>query len=134
MSEQQNVALIQKLLEAFGRGDIQTIVDHCTSDCQFYCPGPDAVPFTGRKNGPEEIRASYFDPMLSTQNNANLRVDQFIAQGDTVVVIGNYTADIKETGKTVDSPVALIFDIKDGRVSRHMVIGDTAALAASYTK
>jgi hypothetical protein len=33
MTERQNVTLIRK---AFGRGDIQTILDHCTSNCEFY--------------------------------------------------------------------------------------------------
>ena len=132
MSEQQNVALIQKCLESFGRGDVPTILDHCTGDCEFYCPGPSAIPYTGRKKGLAEIQ-SYFDQLIGTQSDPNLSIDEFVAQGDSVVAIGRYKARITATGKSIDSPVVLTFKVQDGKIARHMVIGDTAALAASYS-
>jgi uncharacterized protein len=132
MSEQQNIALIQNALEAFGRGDVKAILDYCTSDCEFNCPGPAIIPYTGTSTGRAEIQ-SYFDSLIGTQNDANLTISEFVAQGDTVVAIGRYMANIKATGKSIDSPVVLTFKLHDGRIARHMVIGDTAALAASYT-
>jgi ketosteroid isomerase-like protein len=132
MSERENVALIQKLLEAFGRGDVGTILDNCTDDCRFYCPGPAIVPYAGTRTGRKEIQ-SYFDSLIGTQSNPVLKIEQFVAQDDNVVAIGSYAAEIRSTGKRVESPVVLTFKIEDGRVKRHMVIGDTAALAASYS-
>jgi ketosteroid isomerase-like protein len=132
MSEEQNVALIQKLFDAFGRGDIQTILDNSTDDSEFVSPGPSIIPYSGTKRGRAEIK-SYFDALLGTQNNMNLSIDQFVAQGDTVVAIGHYRATVKATGKSIDSPVVLTFHIQNGKVRRHMVLGDTAALADSYT-
>ncbi|MFL6446174.1 MAG: nuclear transport factor 2 family protein [Bryobacteraceae bacterium] len=132
MSEQENVALIQRAFEAFGRGDVQAILDISTSDSEFYSPGPEVIPYAGIKKGRAEIQ-SYFDVLLATQKNAKLRIDQFVAQGDTVVAIGNYSAQVIATGKSMNSPVALVFHIRDGKIARHIVFGDTAALAASYT-
>ena len=132
MSEQQNIALIQKALEAFGRGDVETILNYCTSDCEFYCPGPTVIPYAGTKRGRAEI-LSYFDGLISTQTDPNLIIEEFVAQANTVVAIGRYRAKIKATGKPIDSPVVLTFRVQDGKIARHMVIGDTAALAASYT-
>lgn len=131
MSEQQNVTLIQKLFEAFGRGDVQTILGHCTKDCEFYCPGPAVIPYAGRKKGPAEIQA-YFDALIGTQSNAILSIDQFVAERDTVVAIGRYTAKVNSTGKSIDTPVVLTFQVEGGKVARHMVIGDTAAIGSSY--
>ena len=133
MSEQQNVTLIQKALEAFGRGHVQTIIAHCTNDCEFYCPGPASIPYAGTKKGRAEIQG-YFDALIGTQSNANLSIDQFVTQGATVVAIGRYTAKVNSTGKPIDTPVVLTFEVHDGKITRHMVIGDTAALAASYTE
>jgi ketosteroid isomerase-like protein len=132
MSEQQNVALIQKLFDAFGRGDIQTILNHFTDDAEFYSPGPSIIPYAGTKRGRAEIQ-SYFDALLSTQSNMNLSIDQFVAQGDTVVAIGRYRARVNATGKSIDSPIVLSFHVQDGNVRRNMVLADTAALADSYT-
>jgi ketosteroid isomerase-like protein len=132
MSEQQNVSLIQKMFEAFGRGDIRTILDSCAADCEFYYPGPAIIPYAGTKKGRAEIQ-SHFDAILGTQSNQNLRIDQFVAQGDTVVAIGLYKAVVNSTGKAIESPVVLTFEVRDGTVRRHMSLGDTAAVAASYT-
>jgi hypothetical protein len=132
MNEQQNVTLIQRAFEAFGRGDVQTILNLCSDDCEFRCPGPEIIPYAGTKRGRSEIQA-YFDALLTTQKNANLSVDQFVAQGNTVVAIGRYSAQVNSTGKSIDTPVILAFDIQDGKIRRHLVTGDTAAIADSYT-
>jgi ketosteroid isomerase-like protein len=132
MSEQQNVSLIQKMFDAFGRGDVQTILENCAVDCEFYCPGPTIIPYTGTKKGRAEIQ-TYFDAILGTQSNQDLRIDQIVAQGDTVVAIGLYKSSVKSTGKAIESPVVLTFEVRDGTVRRHMSLGDTAAVAASYT-
>lgn len=132
MGEQQNIDLIQKALEAFRRGDVEAILNFCTTGCEFYCPGPAVIPYAGTKRGRAEI-LSYFDGLIGTQSDPNLTIEEFVAQADTVVAIGRYRAKIKATGKPVDSPVVLTFKVQDGKIARHMVIGDTAALAASYT-
>ena len=132
MNEQQNVALVQKALEAFGRGDVQTILDLSSNDSEFRCPGPEIIPYAGTKRGRSEIQ-TYFDALLTTQKNANLSIDRFVAQGDTVVAIGRYTAQVISTGKPIDTPVMLAFEFQDGKIKRHLVLGDTAAIANSYT-
>ena len=132
MTEQQNLTVIQKAFEAFGRGDVQTILGHCTDDCEFFCPGPTTIPYAGTKKGRAEIQG-YFDDLIGTQSDVNLSIDQFVSQGDTVVAIGRYRAKVNSTGKPIDSPVVLTFKLQDGKIARHMVIGDTAAVAASYT-
>ncbi len=56
MAEQENVALIQKLLKAFARGDIRTIVESCAEDCETHHDGPAAIPYA---DGRAERSASY---------------------------------------------------------------------------
>lgn len=131
MGKQDNVALIQKLFDAFGRGDIQTILDHVTADSDWSNPGPASIPYAGTFRGPDEIRR-YFERLAGTQSAVRLTTDQFVAQGDTVVALGRYAGSVTATGKPFDLPVALVFRIRDGRVAQHMVFGDTAAMAASY--
>jgi len=132
MNEQQNVALIQKMFEAFRRGDIQAILDSLSPDCEFFHPGPAVIPYTGRKKGRAEIQA-YFAAITSNQSNHNIRIDQFVAQDDNVVAIGWYTGVVNSTRKTIDSPVVFTFEVQRGKVRRHMLITDTAALVASYS-
>ena len=132
MSEQQNVDLIKATFDAFGRGDVHSILSHCTSDCEFNSPGPSSIPYSGPKKGHAEIQ-SYFDILMRTQKDENLAIEEFVAQGDTVVAIGRYTATVRSTGKPINTPVILVFHVHEGKIARHMVLGDTAAVAASYT-
>jgi len=132
MKEQQNIALIQKLFEAFGRADIQAMLDTFSADAEVFYPGPAIIPQAGRRKGKTEIRA-YFDAISTNQSNHNVRMDQYVAQDDNVVVIGRYSGVVNSTGKTIDVPVVFTFEVRDGSVKRHMVITDTAAQAASYT-
>jgi ketosteroid isomerase-like protein len=131
VSEQANVALVQKVFEAFGRGDTRTILDLCTSDSEFYSPGPEIIPYAGRKKGRSEIQ-TYFDSLLSTQRNANLSIDEYVAQGNKVVAIGRYRAEVSATGKAIDTTVMLGFWIENGKIARHLVLGDSAAVAECY--
>ena len=132
MQEQQNVALIQKIFEAFGRGDIEEILTCCSTDCEFYYPGPAIIPYAGRKKGHAEIRA-YYEAILNNQSSHDLKVDRIIAQDDNVVAIGSYKGVVNSTGKTIESPLVLTYEVQNGSVIRHMLLGDTAAGAAAYT-
>jgi ketosteroid isomerase-like protein len=132
VSEEANVALVQKAFDAFGRGDVQTILDLSTSDSEFHCPGPAIVPYAGLKRGRTEIKDA-FDTILATQKNVRLSIERMIAQGDDVVAIGEYSTEVIPTGKSVKSPIVIAFQIQNGKISRHLVMGDTAAMADAYT-
>lgn len=132
MNEQQNVAILQKAFAAFGRGDIDGILEACADDAEFHLAGPPTIPFAGTKKGKGEIR-TYFETLIGTQQDANLRIDEFVAQNNTVVAIGHYSAKIKATGKPIDTPLALSYHMQDGKIKEHRVFGDTAALADGYT-
>ena len=132
MAEQQNIDLVKAAFDAFGRGDVQGILSLCTSDCEFNTPGPSVIPYAGQKKGNAEIH-SYFDILLRSQTNQNLAIDEFVAQADTVVAIGRYSATVRSTGKPINTPVVLVFHLRDSKIARHMVLSATAAVAASYT-
>ncbi|MGC2656563.1 MAG: nuclear transport factor 2 family protein [Bryobacteraceae bacterium] len=132
MNEQQNVALVKKAFEAFGRGDVQAILDFSSNDSELYFPGPDVIPYAGRKRGRSEMQ-TFFDSLITTQKNVNLSIDQFVAQDNAVVAIGRYTGQVKSTGKSIDTPVVLAFHIEGGKITRHLLMSDTAAIASSYT-
>jgi uncharacterized protein len=132
MNEQENVALVRKLYDAFARGDVETILNHVTDDTEWSNPGPATVPYFGDRRGPTQVR-EFFDRLIGTQENPNLTIDQLIAQGDTVAALGRYSGTVKATGKPFDSVVGHFFAIRGGKVARWIGLGDTANAAAAYT-
>jgi ketosteroid isomerase-like protein len=132
MSEQQNVALIQKMYDAFSRGDIQTIIDALTPDVEWIAEGPSSVSYFGKMKGPDEVRSKFFATLAETQQDQKLTPETWVAQGDNVAMFGRYSAKVKATGKQFDSPLGHLFRIRDGKVSKFVNLGDTAAVAAAY--
>lgn len=132
MSAEKKVALIQRMFEAFAHGDIQTILDNCAEDCEFQAIGPAAIPHAGTHVGREAIRDNYFGPLMATQTNQRRKIDRYVVEGDAVVAIGRYTATVISTGKTLDTPIALIFELEGGKVKRNLLLSDSAAGEAAY--
>lgn len=132
MNEQQNVALIQKMYDAFAKGDIQTIVEHLTPDVEWLAEGPSSVPYFGRMRGPAEVQSKFFGGIATTQEDMKLTMEDFIAQGDGVAAFGRYSAKVKATGKRFDAPLGHLFRVRDGKVAKFLNLGDTAAVAEAY--
>ncbi|MGA8025977.1 MAG: nuclear transport factor 2 family protein [Bryobacteraceae bacterium] len=133
MNEQENIALVKKLYDAFAKGDIKTILAHLSDDVKWSSPGPDTIPYSGDKTGPTEVR-EFFSELVGTQENVNLTIDQFVAQGDAVATLGRYSGNVKATGEPFDSVVGHFFTIRAGKVSRWIGLADTAHAAAAYTR
>ena len=126
-----NTTLIQTMYAAFGRGDIQTILDHLAPDVEWTLNGPEVIPYSGKKVGPSQV-VTFFEALASTQDHPKLTIDEYIAQGDKVATVGRYSAVVKSTGKVIDGPVAHIFTIKNGKVVRFLDFVDTAQMADAY--
>jgi ketosteroid isomerase-like protein len=133
MNEQANADLVLKLYDAFSRGDIQTILNHVSEDIHWETPAPKSVPYAGTFSGPKGVQ-QFFTALGGTQRNQKLTTDEVVAQGDKVVTIGRYSADVTETGKHLDAFVVHVFTVQNGRITRFMDYGDTAAMVEAYSK
>jgi ketosteroid isomerase-like protein len=132
MNEQQNTALIQKMYDDFGRGDIPAILAALADDVEWSLEGPAIVPYTGNRKGPAEV-LGFFEGLVTTQTNMKLTIEHWVAQGDIVATVGRYSGTVTATGKSFDTAIAHFFTIKDGKVTRLVDFGDTAAFAEAYT-
>ena len=130
MSEQTNTALIQSMYAAFGRGDIQVILANTTADAEWVNYGPAAVPYFGNYTG--RVPA-FFKAIDESTTGGDVAVDRYIASGDIVVTEGRYTATVRNTGARIDSPIAHVFTLRDGKVTSWKGYGDTAAVLAAHT-
>jgi uncharacterized protein len=131
MSEQSNSDLVLAMYAAFSRGDSQFIIDNVADDIEWITYGPSSIPYAGTFKGKAGV-ARFFQLLESTQQNQRLTTDKVIAQGDTVATVGRYSATVKATGKSADTPIAHIFTLRGGKVSRFLDFFDTAVVAAAY--
>lgn len=132
MPEQENVDLIRRLYEAFGKGDINTIIDHLASQFVWRFDAPSTVPFAGDFKTPDEVRRGFFGSLAETQKDQAVKPEEFIARDDNVVMIGRYSAVVTATNKRIDVPLVHVFSIQNGKVTRYLNFTDSATIAEAY--
>lgn len=123
MSEQDNKELIRRGYEAFSNGDVETVMDLFDDDIEWVQPGQSAV--SGTFHGKAEV----MDQLGQlAEKGLTVRLDQLIAEGDTVVALTDVTVG-GETSRDAD-----VFTIRDGKTVSARMHGDTALLERIYGK
>lgn len=128
MSE-HNVAIVRKGYEAFGRGDIETLLSLLAESVEWTSPGPADLPTAGARHGRQQV-GEFFKVVNELFDFQRFEQKTFIAEGDRVVVLGESTLKVKATGKVLDDEWAHVFTLRAGQiVSFHEYI-DTADVVA----
>ena len=131
MSE-ANIATVQSLYAAFGRGDIDAIVNGCLPDVTWASGGrkEDYPPF-GMRKGTGAVR-DFFRSVAEVQDFDEFSPREFYADRDKVFVLGRYRMRVKKTGQKVASDWVHVLTFRGGKVSDFREFTDTAAFAAAY--
>lgn len=103
MAEQQNVALVTKLYEAFGRGDTAFIIDQLTDDVRWVSHFEPIVPWGGDFSGKTQV-PRFFQAIGESVDVTAFNPGEFVAQGETVVSMGEFGCKVRATGKSALTP------------------------------
>jgi ketosteroid isomerase-like protein len=129
---QTNVAFIQSMYAAFGKGDIGTILSGVTPDIDWACNGRASdFPTFGPHEGPNGVN-DFFKKVAEHVNFSEFSPNEFYADGDRVFVLGHYALTAKKTGKTMASEWCHVFTFKNGKVAKFREFLDTAKAAEAY--
>lgn len=129
MSEPQNVEVIRKAYDAFGKGDFQELVSLLSEDVSWLTPGPPDMPTAGYRRGHQAVH-EYFMTLATVGDIVRFEPKDFLTHGDKVVVLGDDIVRMKASGKDVDFHWVHIFIVKDGKVSCFEERADVSALVA----
>ena len=131
MAQAENKQLIQSLYDAFAQGNAQYILDRVTDDVEWRNEGPESVPYMGQFNGKAGVRR--FFEQFATVQAGKVTAHEFIVTDDKVIALGRFTATVTATRKKIDAAIAHVFTIRDGKVTRWLGYGDTAASVEAYS-
>ena len=133
MNEQDNLRVVQEAYAAFGRGDIPAVLSTLANGVEWLTPGPiDTLPLAGRRRDSEEV-AQFSATLAETLEMEQFEPQEFIAQGDKVVVLGHFRYLVKATGSAIESDWAHIFTLDNGRTVSFREYYDTAAAVKAFT-
>ena len=101
MSTNENVETCKKAYAAFAEGDVETVMTYYDDDVEFVVPGNSTVSGTYRAAaGVTELWAKL------AEQSGTMTPSRFLADGDNVVVIGQFTAGGESAPKPYWSPSA----------------------------
>jgi ketosteroid isomerase-like protein len=129
---QDGIGLVRRCYEAFGRGDIDTIVAALAPDVEWEIVGRTADhPLFGPRQGPAAVR-DFFRFLSENQEFSDFSPREFHEAGGKVFVLGHYEARLKKNGRSAASDWVHVFTIEGGRIAAFREYSDTARLAEAW--
>ncbi len=132
MDEQENTKLVKRGYELFKSGDVEGFLNMFSDDVSWETPTIENTPFNGKISGKENL-ANWITKYSEAEEMQVFEQDEFIAQGDKVVVLGHCKTRTKSTNKGYTTNLVHIFTVKDGKVTEFLELFDTAAAEKAYT-
>jgi uncharacterized protein len=132
MNEQANRQLVQQAYQSVKAGDVQSLLNSLAEDVQWQLPEMENVPFAGTWHGREQV-GQFFSTVAQAQDVVEFESEDFIAQGDKVVVLGYFSQHVKSTGRVAASAWAHVWTFKGGKVTHFREYVDTAAVSRAHT-
>ena len=127
-----NIAFIQSLYAAFGRGDINTVIAGVAADVDWTVNGRRKdYPMLGNWKGQDGVK-KFFEGVTEHEEVVEFSPREFFAADDRVCVLGHYAWKIRKTGRSVASDWAHIFTVRNGKVVKFREFNDTAQFAEAY--
>jgi ketosteroid isomerase-like protein len=123
------VETIQKVYEAFGRGDVATIVDQVTDDVDWASEaGSKDAPWHGVHKGKGEV-PKFFEAIATSIDVTEFTPLSFAANDTDVMVVIRFAMTAKATGKSGAMDLHHWWQFRDGKIARYRGTEDTALVA-----
>ena len=132
MNEEANTKLVQRTYELFKSGEIETLLNMYSDDVVWHVPEMENVPYAGTITGRQSV-VEFFALLDKTEENLTFETTKFIAQGDNVVVLGNFSWRVKSTNKEYASDFAHVVTVADSKITGFHEYLDTAARIKAHT-
>jgi ketosteroid isomerase-like protein len=113
----ENVELVRQAIEVANRRDIDLLDDFATADYEWHS-SPD-LPGGGVHRGREAVKA-HLREYLDTWETYTLEDERVIDAGEQVVQLCRLHATGKGSGVPLDTPIAYVHTLRDGKFARTM--------------
>jgi ketosteroid isomerase-like protein len=131
VDSETNIKTIQMVYEAFGRGDVATILANVTDDVDWATEASGTgAPWYGGHHGPEGVRA-FFTEFGSTMEVEDFTPIAFAGTETEVLTVVRYAAKSRATGGRTASDLHHYFRFRDGKIAFYRGTEDTAQTAAA---
>jgi uncharacterized protein len=128
---QEQVKLTQRLYEAFGRGDIPTVLEAMDPNIEWNEPQASGYPSAGTHRGPQEVSSIVFGTIPQYYQEFAIIPQEFVDAGERVFVLGEAVGKGKASGTAFRVSLVHILTFRDGKWVRFQEITDAGTIAAA---
>jgi ketosteroid isomerase-like protein len=115
---------INNLYAAFARGDVPVVLAALAPDVHW--TEAEGFPYGGTYIGPDSVLQNVFMKLGSEWDGFAAVPHELVADGNTVVALGQYSGTYKATGKDFSAPFVHVWKFGGDRVVTFMQHTDTA--------
>jgi ketosteroid isomerase-like protein len=115
---------VRGIYEAFAAGDIPGVLGVFSPEIQW--TEAEGGPYGGQFIGPQAVLENVFMKLGGEWDGYSAVPSEFVAEGDTVIALGEYSGTFKATGKSFRAPFAHVWKFEDGKAVRFRQYTDTA--------
>jgi ketosteroid isomerase-like protein len=131
MDAQDNKQLVLEGYRLFQSGDIPGMLAYAHDDAAWISLDAESVPYAGSFHGKAEV-GRFFSELLTAMQPTRFIIKDVIAENDKVVVLGEATWMVRNTGRSYDSPWVHVFTMRDGKFIRVEALYDTASAERAF--
>jgi uncharacterized protein len=134
MGAEQNIETVKGIYEAFGRGDVDAILEQCTDDVDWAADAAiEVAPWHGVKHGKAEV-PSFFAGIGQAGQVTEFTPLSFAGNDDgNVMVFLRYAFRLNANGKDVAMNLHHYWRFRDGKVAYYRGSEDTALIASALS-
>ena len=116
-----NLDILRRAYEAFGAGDVPTVLGLFSPDITWHVPG--RSPLSGDYKGHDDVLGFFAKSMELSAGTLRVDVDALFGSGDTVVALTTVSA--RRNGQSWSSPEVHVWHVRDGKAAAfHEFQGD----------
>jgi hypothetical protein len=115
---------VRGVYSAFAVGDIPSVLATLSPGIRW--TEAEGGPYGGVFVGPEAVLENVFMKLGGEWDGFAAVAHEFIADGSTVVALGEYTGTYRATGKSFRAPFAHVWKLQDGKATSFHQYTDTA--------
>jgi uncharacterized protein len=109
-------SVVEKMFKAFGNGDMEGFLATVSEDTLWIYHGTQVIP-KGTFENKEGVRI-FFSNILERTEIINFEPQQYIVEGDTVVVLGKEHQRVKRSGRELKQKWVQIYTIKNDLITK----------------
>ena len=108
--------VVEKMFSAFDSGDIEKLVETVSDDTIWIYHGTQIIP-KGSFEKKEGVR-SFFSNIIDRTEIINFDTQQFIVEGNIVVVLGQEHQKVKKSGRELKQKWVQIYTVENDLITR----------------